>query len=229
MGHPTYFNDSPLFPNPLVCAKDIVEYGFHEINVRLPWNGIGPWVQETLDWIQLSIRPDLNVLIWPMVICLVFTVVRVFLNRVLFTVSLRSRHLVCYTAHTLKLLSFFHSQKIPVWFKLNETSSEKFPESLWKFIVYSITWGWSIYLVFFKEEPLFFNLQSQWTSESACWEVNVCLLFYSTHPISFLPLSLPSYFSPSSPSLPTSPSLHLPPSLPPTLPPSTRMVSRGAH
>ena len=138
MGHPTYFNDSPLFPNPLVCAKDIVEYGFHEINVRLPWNGIGPWVQETLDWIQLSIRPDLNVLIWPMVICLVFTVVRVFLNRVLFT-------------------------KIPVWFKLNETSSEKFPESLWKFIVYSITWGWSIYLVFFKEEPLFFNLQSQWT------------------------------------------------------------------
>ena len=92
MASPAYANFSPLFPNPLVCAKDYVVYGFNEINVKLPWNGIGPWWQETLDWMQIAIRPDLNVIIWPMIICVLLTVLRIFLNRILFRVSCLSRH-----------------------------------------------------------------------------------------------------------------------------------------
>ena len=61
------------------------------------------------------------------------------------------------------LLSCF--QKIPVWFKLDKDSSEKFPESFWKLIVYTITWGWISYIVFWGKEPYFFELRSQWESE----------------------------------------------------------------
>ena len=56
-------------------------------------------------------------------------------------------------------------QRIPKWVDMAEEPSEKFPESIWKCSVYTVTWIWSVYLVMFGEHNYFFNLRSHWESK----------------------------------------------------------------
>ncbi len=55
-----------------------------------------------------------------------------------------------------------HTQPFPRKYNLEAESEEKFPESIWKFLVYTVTWSWAIYLV--TKENYFTDLASHWTS-----------------------------------------------------------------
>ena len=67
----------------------------------------------------------------------------------------------------------FNQQKIPIWFKLDKEGTTKFPDSVWKMLMYTITWVWATYLVFFGEDQLFFHLTSHFDSE--CFKNNSVL------------------------------------------------------
>ncbi len=42
---------------------------------------------------------------------------------------------------------------------------EKFPESIWKGSIYTVTWIWAFYIISSGESNYFFDLRSQWTSK----------------------------------------------------------------
>ncbi|XP_041379645.1 ceramide synthase 1-like [Gigantopelta aegis] len=52
---------------------------------------------------------------------------------------------------------------IPKWFKIVKHDADKFPESAWKALYYSVAWGWAVYLCIFSEEQYFFKLGHHWT------------------------------------------------------------------
>lgn len=56
-------------------------------------------------------------------------------------------------------------QKIPIWCKLDKEGAAKFPDSVWKMLLYTLTFVWATYLVFFGEDQLFFDLRSHFNSE----------------------------------------------------------------
>lgn len=87
MEAPTYFNHSPWFPNPLVCARDMAIFGFKEVNERLPWNGMGVWLEETVVWVDKSVNFDMYCVLVPLLIAMLLTILRMTLNGVLFNVS----------------------------------------------------------------------------------------------------------------------------------------------
>ena len=51
-------------------------------------------------------------------------------------------------------------QRIPKWVDMNKDGTDKLPESLWKVIMYSITWSWAIYLI--ATENYFVDLKTHW-------------------------------------------------------------------
>ena len=60
---------------------------------------------------------------------------------------------------------FCFPQRIPIWFKIVEHDAEKFPESAWKSIIYTITWTWAVYLCVFSEDKYFFYPMNTWRSK----------------------------------------------------------------
>ena len=82
-----YFELSPLFPNPVKCVKDMAVTGLEEFYLRLPWNGIGVWLTETKAWIVASAYIDAGVLFFPILFAVLLTILREFLNWVVFKVN----------------------------------------------------------------------------------------------------------------------------------------------
>ena len=82
-----YVELSPLFPNPLKCVKDMASTGLEELNLRLPWNGLGVWLVEVKNWIIASANIDAGVFFYPILFAVLFTILRVVLNRALFKVK----------------------------------------------------------------------------------------------------------------------------------------------
>ena len=91
MEAPTYFNHSPWFPNPLICGRDMATAGYKEIMERLPWNGLGVWLQETATWVERSVFFDMYCILIPLLIATLLTILRMTLNWALFNV----RILIC--------------------------------------------------------------------------------------------------------------------------------------
>ena len=87
MSYPTYYNYSPVFPNPLLCLQDFVTYGATEFNTRLPWNGLGVWMAETAHWIRITFCLDWAIVLVPLLFFVGITAARVVLNKLLIHVS----------------------------------------------------------------------------------------------------------------------------------------------
>lgn len=134
---PDYFNHSPYFPNPVVCMRDMAKMGVTQGYSRFFQTPPRVFVQETLDWIRLSVYLDWQILLLPFAVAVALTVLRVVLNFLLF-------------------------RRIPVWAKLPAEEADKLPESMWKCSVYMVTWSWAVYLVLFGEQNLFTNLVAHW-------------------------------------------------------------------
>ena len=64
-------------------------------------------------------------------------------------------------------LSLITNQPFAERSKLEKDSTEKLPESIWKFGVYVITWVWSAYIL--HERDIMFDLSSHWDSEWVFW------------------------------------------------------------
>jgi len=60
--------------------------GYRETVDRLPWNGIGVWLQETSHWAHKSIYFDINCILMPLLIAVGLTILRITLNKILFNV-----------------------------------------------------------------------------------------------------------------------------------------------
>jgi hypothetical protein len=84
---PDYINGSPWFPNPAVCIRDMAITGTRETMNRLPWNGLGAWLNETWYWVSRASYNDPAAVLMPVLLATVMTVLRVFLNWALFRVS----------------------------------------------------------------------------------------------------------------------------------------------
>lgn len=136
MESPGYKEYSPLFPNPLVCIRDMAPTAAEEFVERMiPWNGLGTYIKETWKSIEISTYFDPMMVLWAMLIGVVLTGIRSLLN-------------------TFVLIKFAkHS-------KLTRDSTEKLPGSAWKFCVYLFTWLWSLYLI--HKSNSFFDLSSHW-------------------------------------------------------------------
>lgn len=85
---PKYFYHSPLFPNPIVCLRDIVVTGTNELYTRLvPWNGMWTWMSETLNLtLVLAGYVDWCVVLLPAIVGVALTLLRILLNETLFRV-----------------------------------------------------------------------------------------------------------------------------------------------
>lgn len=83
---PDYFTESPWLPNPFVCLRDMVITGTKEIISRLPWNGMGIWMMETWNWMAISHYDDISLFTLPVILALILTLLRIFLNHVLYKV-----------------------------------------------------------------------------------------------------------------------------------------------
>jgi ceramide synthetase len=132
---PGYVDRSPLFPNPLVCLRDISQSAAGEVFERLPWNGVETWLRETFDWLYLSWYMDWGLVMQAVGLAVVLIAIRMVLNSLLF-------------------------KRIPKWVDMNKDGADKLPESLWKVIMYSITWTWAIYLI--ATENYFVDLKTHW-------------------------------------------------------------------
>ena len=85
--------------------------------------------------------------------------------------------------HTQRLIYIHtHMQRVPKWFDFTAEATEKFPESIWKFLVYCVTWSWAIYLI--RKEDYFFNLKHHWIST---WRVCVCVCSVAVYVTIVLP------------------------------------------
>lgn len=86
---PKYFYHSPLFPNPIVCMRDIAITGASELYARLvPWNGIGMWMSENLDLTLILVGyVDWSTLLLPAIVGVALTLLRILLNKTLFKVN----------------------------------------------------------------------------------------------------------------------------------------------
>ena len=88
MNAPDYYEESPVFPNPAICIRDMVLTGSREVLHRLPWNGIGVWLNETWYWMSQAQYNDPSAIVMPVVIAIVITLFRMSLNWALFYVCL---------------------------------------------------------------------------------------------------------------------------------------------
>ena len=84
---PGYIEYSPTFPNPLICIRDMLITGVRETIDRLPWNGVGQWLEETWDWMSLTLCLSWDVLVVPLLLAVLFTLLRVTLNHAILYVS----------------------------------------------------------------------------------------------------------------------------------------------
>lgn len=136
---PDYVEYSPIFPNPVICMRDMIKIVFIESHRHLPVSGMRVWLQETADWMRLSTFFDWGIILYSLILAVCLTLLRIVLNRLLFF-------------------------KVPGWYKLNREATEKFPESIWKCSIYIFTWSWAIYLVLFGETNLFTDLVAHWNN-----------------------------------------------------------------
>ena len=83
---PDYYDYSPWFPNPAICVRDIAGSLVTEVNARLPWNGVGTWMEETWNWISQCHYADTNLMVQPICIAVTLTLLRFFLNWILMNV-----------------------------------------------------------------------------------------------------------------------------------------------
>lgn len=60
--------------------------GSREVALRLPWNGMGPWLNETWYWMSCIQYNDPAAILTPVLIAILITLVRVMLNWALFKV-----------------------------------------------------------------------------------------------------------------------------------------------
>ena len=92
---PGYLNHSPWFPNPLIAGRDMAISGYTETMNRLPWRGLGVWLDETVEWVDRSVVFELSCITMPLFIAVFLTMLRLFLNWALFTVSVGVCVYVC--------------------------------------------------------------------------------------------------------------------------------------
>lgn len=83
---PDYLERSPWFPNPLICVRDMAITGSKETINRLPWEGLGVWLNGTWYWISRAQYNDPSVFLLPIVLAIGMTILRIFLNWSLFRV-----------------------------------------------------------------------------------------------------------------------------------------------
>ena len=116
MDAPGYEEHSPLFPNPLVCARDmgrtlsyeVRTYMYHIANrvhvkdvglvcnvccvfqvvERLPWNGVDVWLKETWDDLYSAWFVDWGLVMGAIGCAVVLTLIRIICNFALFRVRL---------------------------------------------------------------------------------------------------------------------------------------------
>ncbi len=88
MDAPGYFNHSPWFPNPFIAGRDMAIYGYAETVNRLPWRGVGVWLQETQEWVDKSVVFDLSCITMPLFVAVLLTMLRLFLTWALYKVSI---------------------------------------------------------------------------------------------------------------------------------------------
>lgn len=87
-GSSDYYDESPWFPNPFICARNIAISGSKEVFQRLPWNGVGQWLNETLDWLSQSNFSDPSIIYVPLILAIMLTLFRFVLNRLVFKVAM---------------------------------------------------------------------------------------------------------------------------------------------
>ncbi len=87
MSSPDYLMESPLFPNPFICIRDLVSGGSREVYGRLPWGGMGLWVNQSMRWIVKSHYDDPTLYILPFIIAILLTLLRLLLNWLIFKVG----------------------------------------------------------------------------------------------------------------------------------------------
>ena len=83
---PDYLEGSPWFPNPLICVRDMAITGSKETFNRLPWEGLGVWLNSTWYWISRAKYNDPSAILLPIVLAIGMTILRIFLNWSLFKV-----------------------------------------------------------------------------------------------------------------------------------------------
>lgn len=83
---PDYSKESPLFPNPFICVRDLVVTGTREAVNRLPWNGVQEWLNGSWYWISRSNYNDPAVVYLPLLIAVGLTFLRLFLDWLIFKV-----------------------------------------------------------------------------------------------------------------------------------------------
>ena len=64
----------------------MITAGYKEIMERLPWNGLGVWLQETATWAERSVFFDMYCVLVPLLIAVLLTILRITLNWALFNV-----------------------------------------------------------------------------------------------------------------------------------------------
>jgi len=86
---PKYFYHSPLFPNPVVCLRDIAVTGSKQVYVHLlPWNGTCEWISETSgEIVGLLGFVDGGALLLTAILGVVLTLLRIILDKVFFKVG----------------------------------------------------------------------------------------------------------------------------------------------
>lgn len=86
MNAPGYCENSPWFPNPAICVRDMAITGAKEFVERMPWNGLEVWLNETWYWVSRVQYNDPAVIILPILLATLMTLFRLFLNWALFKV-----------------------------------------------------------------------------------------------------------------------------------------------
>lgn len=84
---PDYLEGSPWFPNPLICVRDMAITGTRETIHRLPWNGIGEWLNGIWYWMSRAHYDDPSAIILPVLLAVLLTLLRLFLTWKVFNVS----------------------------------------------------------------------------------------------------------------------------------------------
>ncbi len=89
--NPKYFYYSPLFPNPVICLRDIAFTGSKQVYTRLlPWNGVSAWVKETnADILTLLEHVDVDFLLLSAIVGVFLTLLRILLDKVVFQVRVQ--------------------------------------------------------------------------------------------------------------------------------------------
>jgi len=87
-GHPShYLHYSPWFPNPALCASDILR----DLYAHLLWDGVRSLRGTLVDSLVMPLRAaknvDWGILLHPLIISMVLTLLRVTLNNTLFKVG----------------------------------------------------------------------------------------------------------------------------------------------